>query len=716
MSFYQGTNDFRHGHAVVTWQFNGGPKPDYVLIERATRTPRPMTNDFRIRRHPPFGAANSRFPTNWPRNLHSMYGRPSWQRQDPFVIGPYQVVAQCRGVPGLKEYRYIDPNVDTLFQPLYRIQPHYSPPLRARLDRVDAAEIRKTIITITARPIADGYALTVPHPIPYARYLLLVRDKNDPQWRASGYFTSGTNRDRVYLHVDKKGMMHEGQSPLAMPEVKYLPDVVEPEFVTGWGEDSDGDGLPDVYEVLVTHTEPDNADTGNKGTLDGYKVMTSDSWDNLEKFRRRADPLQPAQPPPAVELIRPTEREILNAATPKTDLNCDLQMEVRTNGASNYQPIGQVPWMITQVTNFRQLNEPKDFDVRLSWKFAAPEPNQFEHNPVAREAASFQALQSLVQKVSIELAESLKANLATNPPLSPNDVSNKMAAIFYAYRHGGMDKGLAMTEMMTISDNQSQDFYGRVIDQHGQPIVGVDVKFMINPSMDSGEKSETTQTDANGLFQFTGIRGESLSIALTKPGYQIEGHGLGLEGRNGPETSPDKRRVYTMWKLRGAEPMVHGEINSRTINPDGRPFTIDFVKRQIVEGTNGSGDIIVQIQRPPEITPRQKYDWSFTMTAIDGGFIEVTNDDYLNEAPESGYQPQYLMARHATDVLNYSTWSLYHTDRTFFVKSHDGHVYGHFHISELEPAYRDKAALKIEFYVNPAGSRNLEFDPAKQIQ
>jgi hypothetical protein len=74
------------------------------------------------------------------------------------------------------------------------------------------------------------------------------------------------------------------------------------------------------------------------------------------------------------------------------------------------------------------------------------------------------------------------------------------------------------------------------------------------------------------------------------------------------------------------------------------------------------------------------------------------------------------MARHATDVLNYSTWSLYHTDRTFFVKSRDGHVYGHFHISELEPAYRDKAALKIEFYVNPAGSRNLEFDPAKQIQ
>ena len=58
-----------------------------------------------------------------------------------------------------------------------------------------------------------------------------------------------------------------------MPEVKFLPDVVEPEFTAGWGEDSDGDGLPDIYEVLVTQTDPDNADTGNTGTLDGYKDM-----------------------------------------------------------------------------------------------------------------------------------------------------------------------------------------------------------------------------------------------------------------------------------------------------------------------------------------------------------------------------------------------------------------------------------------------------------
>src|ERR1017187_2197879 len=119
----------------------------------------------------------------------------------------------------------------------------------------------------------------------------------DIPWRASGYFASGTNRSPVHLHVDAKGMMSDGQSPIAMPVVKFLPDVVKPEFTAGWGEDNDSDGLPDIYEVLVTHTDPDHADTGNTGILDGDKEITGDSWSNLEKFRLRVDPLQPAHPP-----------------------------------------------------------------------------------------------------------------------------------------------------------------------------------------------------------------------------------------------------------------------------------------------------------------------------------------------------------------------------------------------------------------------------------
>jgi hypothetical protein len=272
-----------------------------------------------------------------------------------------------------------------------------------------------------------------------------------------------------------------------------------------------------------------------------------------------------------------------------------------------------------------------------------------------------------------------------------------------------------MVEMMTLADNQSQDFYGKVVDQYGQPVAGADVTLGINLAIGRGA-SQKTQTDAAGLFQFTGIKGQSLNITPEKKGFQIEGHGLGQKGINGPETSPDNRTIYTMWKLKGPEPMMHKEVNSRKIQPDGRVFTLDFVKNEITEGTNTAGDILVQIQRPPQVKPKEQYDWSFVMTAIDGGFIEVTNDAYLNEAPESGYQQKYQMNRYATNVVNFSTYPLYRTDRTFFLKSRGGQVYSHFQIKDLDPDYRGMAALRIESFINPSGSRNLEFDPAKQIQ
>jgi hypothetical protein len=205
-----------------------------------------------------------------------------------------------------------------------------------------------------------------------------------------------------------------------------------------------------------------------------------------------------------------------------------------------------------------------------------------------------------------------------------------------------------------------------------------------------------------------------LSVTPGKPGYQIEG--LGLQGLNGPETTPEKRAVYTMWKLKGPEPMLHRQLGTRKIEADGRLYTLDLLKNEIAEGTNTAGDFLVQIQRPPRVKPRENFDWSFAMTAMEGGFIEVTNDAYLNEAPVEGYQPRYQMNRYATNVVNYATYPLYRTDRVFYMKSRGGQCYGHFEITELDPAYRGgAAAFRIEYYLNPAGSRNLEFDPARQI-
>jgi len=47
-------------------------------------------------------------------------------------------------------------------------------------------------------------------------------------------------------------------------------------------------------------------------------------------------------------------------------------------------------------------------------------------------------------------------------------------------------------------------------------------------------------------------------------------------------------------------------------------------------------------------------------------------------------------------------------------KSRNGQVYGHFSI-DISPYYNDTSALDIEYYINPAGSRNLEWDGKIQV-
>ena len=692
--FYQSTNDIRHGTAILTWQIWNGTIPDYFLVERADRTPRPMTNDSRFMQPRPYGI-NRRFITNQPPNFRPMHNRPGWQQEEPLVTGPFKVVARINGQPGLRDYRYVESNVDTFFTPVYGVEAHFTPPLRAHLDKINAAAIRETILPVAAHPTTNGYVLTVSHPIPGARYLLLVRDKNDPQWRASGYFVSGTNRNPVYLHVDNKGMMSDGQSPIALPEVKFLPDVVKPVFTAGWGEDSDGDVLPDIYEVLVTHTEPDNPDTGNTGIPDGFKKMTDDGLSNMEKFRWRVDPLKPAHPPAPVELLQPTGREIINVLMPKTDLSCELQIEVRTNGTTSYQPIENVPWVLPRIMNFRQMNEHKNFDLRISWQFAEPEANQNGSSSFDQRQAPFQAIELLARKISVQLVGTFRATLATNPPLSRSDTSNRMAAIDLAERQNEIDRVAAMGELMALQDNQSQDFYGKVIDQYSQPVAGADVTVEINLTTGRGV-TQKTQTDADGLFQFTGLRGRSLNITPEKKGYLLSQHGLGLKGLNGPETGPTNRTVYSMWKLRGAEPLTGLKHNYR-IPRDGTPISIDLVTGATTVGENGN--LVVRCWTQ-DVGKRsgEKYDWRCLITVPGGGVVPI-NEEFPFQAPES----EYVLTSEIAMPANRTNWTS-DVDLKFYYRLPDGR-YGRMTFSMI--AGGDHFCM-IDSVMNPSGSRNLE--------
>jgi hypothetical protein len=341
--------------AVLTWTHIGGALPDYFEVERADR-----------KLNPEFQA--------WMTNRPSRFTRPRGRPPEQFINEPPRVIARVSpdaGQPGLggTAYKYVATNVDMFFQPAFRVRGHYTPPVHRTPVAADATAIRQTIRQVTARPTTNGYELTVQKPVPLARYLLLSRPSEKSRWRASGYFVVMATNSGVGLHVAERGMMAAAdQGPVPLPDVKFVPSSPRLEFTTGSGEDSDGDGLPDIYEVLVTQTDPAKSISIQGGILDGFADPDGDGWPNIEEFCRRTDPLESNSVPQAIELKHPTSTELMRvlAEQPKSDLPFDSKIEIRKAGSQSFEPLdvsgwAGYGWMLSVRTNRANL----DFDLKI---------------------------------------------------------------------------------------------------------------------------------------------------------------------------------------------------------------------------------------------------------------------------------------------------------------------------------------------------------------
>ena len=121
------------------------------------------------------------------------------------------------------------------------------------------------------------------------------------------------------------------------------------------------------------------------------------------------------------------------------------------------------------------------------------------------------------------------------------------------------------------------------------------------------------------------------------------------------------------------------------------------------------GDLRVQVRCPEKVDRKTPYPWSFIIDPIDGGILE-TNDPFLYRAPDSGYEPGYEVIMDPAA----SKWKD-QVKRQFYVKSRGGKVYASVEVTVFPNYDGQMGRFRVNYLANPAGSRNLEYDPAKKI-
>jgi hypothetical protein len=251
------------------------------------------------------------------------------------------------------------------------------------------------------------------------------------------------------------------------------------------------------------------------------------------------------------------------------------------------------------------------------------------------------------------------------------------------------------------------EFYGKVEDENDKPVEGANIHFHwtespIDALHEKPAETSSTNSDANGLFALIGAKGPSLSVEVDKDGY--------YSSRTNPWSfsyainghfTPDAFNPVIFHLRKKGEPvsLVVADFPSFAhvvqLHHDGTPVELDLFSDKIA--APGSGQIKLEWWRDVSAPHASIFDWKCQISAPNGG-LQVCDDDFGFQAPQSGYTSSIIVDMPATNQ-NWQTG----IRKSYYIRT-SNNDYGRvdFYLMAYNGVYTLHSAI------NPTGSQNLE--------
>lgn len=266
-------------------------------------------------------------------------------------------------------------------------------------------------------------------------------------------------------------------------------------------------------------------------------------------------------------------------------------------------------------------------------------------------------------------------------------------------------------------NEQEIAFYGRVIDQDGNPVAKAKIggATLYNDMLSHGKRDYDAMSDANGNFVFPSIKGKDFSCAPRKDGY-IYHAATGYIGyvlsQLAPMSerfvsNPAKPEIFRMWKIKGSEILLC----------DGSAFylpasgELTFLDLKTGKHSSETGDIAFWCYYTvlPKDTSSEdrKIGWTFGVKVAGGGVIPTLNS-LPYEAPTAGYEEEWRLY---TDEASRTSRGMGGNGITFYFKTRN-QEFGVINVHVLFDPIDLASPVDCGWKINPSGSRNLE--PGKE--